>query len=85
MPLVMSARAGSAAPDAASPVTRRPRPALPYRNDYSVPVGAAARDVADGAGEVHGTREVREGGGGPALSPGWATTMDRIYVLSEGA
>ena len=67
----------------------RPSPAdpgrpLPAATITACPVGAAARDVADEAGEVHGTREVREGGGGPALSPGWATTMDRIYVLSEG-
>src|ERR1700728_2244511 len=41
------------------------------------PAGAAAGSVTAGADEVHGTREVREWGGGAAPSPGWATTMGR--------
>jgi len=33
-----------------------------------VPAGAPARGVTAGAGEVHGTREVRDEGGGPGAT-----------------
>src|ERR1700728_5435957 len=59
--------------------TRRPKPARPGRTVNNVLIGAAARGVTAGAGEVHGTQEAGNEGDRSAPSPGWATTMDHRY------
>src|ERR1700728_3174652 len=66
--------------------TRRPKPARPGRTVNNVLIGAAARGVTAGAGEVPRTQEAGNEGERSAPSPGWATTMDhRCGWVGRGA